>query len=379
MSLLDQLSPWMQYDSQESFFSDSVATMTDRAGNVLAGGNRKVIAAATPKDGQAVLSVDFLAHDTYLDGHRVSDRDYLDAVGKDYVRQARAMHADAAYANRIFGHEVVDEDGTHWLQYWFFAYYNNKSFLGFGLHEGDWEMIQIRLGDHGKPDAVTFAQHNDGERRAFGELELRDGAPIVYVALGSHASHPHKGKYPAPVVPDYNDAKGPLVRPALEVIDDAYPSWASWPGFWGSTRAELPSDSPSPRGPCRHSQWTDPKAFHAHAKPGKAVREVAQRSREEPEPPAPILDVRRSGDQAVIEYRFAKLEPGQPAPAKVVLSIDCPDDDLPPATHTFDVDGLSGCAEHPLPVGPGRYEIRASAASDDGRMSPTTTAVLPAA
>src|SRR4051794_36630217 len=106
MSLLEQLSPWMRYDSQESFFSDSVATMTDRAGNVLAGKDRKVIAAAKPKNGQAALNVDFLNHGTYLDGHRVTDHDYLDAVGKDYVHQARQMHADAAYANRVFGHEA---------------------------------------------------------------------------------------------------------------------------------------------------------------------------------------------------------------------------------------------------------------------------------
>jgi hypothetical protein len=379
MSLLAQYSPWLQYDSQESFFTDSVATMTDRAGNVLATRKRHVIAAAHPANGEPELSVDFLAAKTYINGRAVDPGDYLDAVGKDYVKQARAMHAKADYADRVFGHELTTDDGTTWLQYWFFSYYNNKSFLGFGLHEGDWEMIQIRVGAGGEPDAVTFAQHKDAERRTWHDLELRGGAPVIYVALGSHASHPHKGKYPAPVVPDYNDAKGPLVRPALEVIDDDYPSWAAWPGFWGSTKAETPADSPSPRGPCKHGQWTDPATFHAHAKPGHEVRKDAERSRQEPEPPAPQLSVYRDGDQAVVDYTFPPLQPGQPPPAAIVVSLDCPTDDLPPATFTFPVTGQAGVEAHPFAVGDGAYEIRASAASEDGRMSPTSTITLPAA
>ena len=180
---LARFSPWLRYDSQESFRADSAATLTDSVGkagpNVLKRKNGTVLAKAG--DG---LSLDFLG--TY--GGAVKD-DFLDAVGRDYVADARRLHAKPEYADRIYGHVVKDRKGATWLQYWFFDHYNDKQFLGLGLHEGDWEMIQLRLGAGGVPDAVTYAQHEAGERCAWTGVEKgADGAPIVYVARGSHAS-----------------------------------------------------------------------------------------------------------------------------------------------------------------------------------------------
>src|SRR3954453_9624105 len=180
---LARYSPWLRYDSQESFRADSAATMTDSVGasgpNVLKRKNGTVLAKAGTG-----LSLDFLG--TY--GGAVKD-DFLDAVGRDYVADARRLHAKPEYADRIYGHVVKDRKGAIWLQYWFFYYYNDKQFLGLGLHEGEWEMIQLPRGAGGGPDAFPSAQHETGERCAWSGVEHgADGAPVVYVARGSHAS-----------------------------------------------------------------------------------------------------------------------------------------------------------------------------------------------
>src|SRR5205085_3523375 len=178
------------------------------------------------------------------------------------------MHALPGYANEIYGHAAHDEQGRIWLQYWFFYYYNDKAFFGIGLHEGDWEMIQIRLDPSGKPNVATYAQHRQGERAAWKDVEQEEEAPeglapVVYSARGSHASYFRRGLYlEAPVVPDHNDAAGKRVRPDVLVISDGTPGWAQWPGRWGSTPKRNAFESDSPRGPREHSQWRDPGGFH---------------------------------------------------------------------------------------------------------------------
>ncbi len=92
----------------------------------------------------------------------MKETDFVDAAGRRYVEDARRLHEDARYADRTYGHVVHEPSGSTWLQYWFFYYYNDKNFFGIGLHEGDWEMIQIRFDRGGSPNAATFAQHRDG-------------------------------------------------------------------------------------------------------------------------------------------------------------------------------------------------------------------------
>src|SRR5215510_4158816 len=116
---LARYSPWLRYDSQESFRADSAATMTDAAGkggpNVLKRKSGTVLATAG-KD----LSLDLLGSKTFKDGKPSAKDDFLDAVGQDYVADARRLHAKPQYANRIYGHVVKDSKGATWLQYWFF-------------------------------------------------------------------------------------------------------------------------------------------------------------------------------------------------------------------------------------------------------------------
>jgi hypothetical protein len=236
----------LRYDSLESYRTDSVGSITDyyRHGetNRLSRAGGQVLATADPGAGHSVLGLSFLDGDKYPTGETVRNGDFIDEPGEDYVAQARAMHARPGYADRLYGHVATDAHGHAWLQYWFFSYYDDRALLGIGVHEGDWEMIQLRLDPNGVPDEVTFAQHAGGERLTWADLETGPAnggdAPVVYVARGSHASYARVGMHMGPVIPDHNDGKGPLIRPTLEVISEHDgPSWVRWRGRFGSTIA----------------------------------------------------------------------------------------------------------------------------------------------
>lgn len=388
-ALLERYSPVVQYDSHESYAADSVATMTDCVpsgfpqGNVLKLGDGTVLAAAAPGAGQARLGLGFLHGGHYPDAKKTAagPEDYLDAVGKQYVVDAREMHARPGYANQVYGHTATDKKGAVWLQYWFFYYYNNKAFLFMGLHEGDWEMVQFRLGADGEPDVATYAQHSHGERCAWSDIEQDNGpdgpVPVVYSARGSHASYFRRGTYPeAPIVPDYNDAGGPRVRPELTVLEENTPAWVAWPGRWGSTRALAgPVGSDSPPGPRRHGAWQDPLAFHEAAPQAGELGAVA--GTELAVPPPPQISARRSGDHAHVSYSFPPTPQGAPAPARLILSLDGHKDGRPPATGSWAVGTEPGEIEFPLELEARDYTVRASAAAEDGLTGPATTAPLP--
>jgi hypothetical protein len=377
-ALLARWTPWLQYDSLESFRADSAATLPEMAfddsgnwkyTNTLKQQGGHVIAAAAPAQGQAQLDLAFLGR-KYPGGVAAKRTDFLDEAGRRYVEDARRLHADPRYADRIYGHAVRDAAGNKWLQYYFFYYYNDKSFFGFGLHEGDWEMIQIRLGADGVPDAATFAQHDTGQALKWSEVELRnspDGkVPVVYVGRGSHASFPTKGEhFPLPLPqPDYADGKGPRIRPTVDVISNAGPSWALWPGKWGS------SDS-SPRGPGTKKQWTQPAAFHQEVSERVALEEVA--AAPEPAPPAPRLEVNRVDDQFIVKYSFPRLRADASRPERIAISVDTPDDDLPPSTYAYTVRAPTGVIAHPARLEDKRYVVRGVAYSEDGIASRTVT------
>ena len=385
--LLRRYSPYLQYDSLESYRSDSAAILPEyffddgskwSYANSLKRKGGSVLASARPKEGQKQLDLAFLGQ-IYSSGEEVRPTDFLDAAGRRYVEDARRLHANTRYADRAYGHAVHESNGPTWLQYWFFYYYNDKNYLGMGLHEGDWEMIQIRVGGDAKPNAATFAQHRDGEALNWTDLKLRaspDGdVPVVYVGRGSHASFAAPGEHwpMFPLPPDYSDGEGPLVRPTLEVISDQSPGWTLWPGKWGS------SDS-SPTGPGLKGQWTSPTAFHIELGGNVTRGRIKKRPRPTPDlpvPPAPKLTFTRVDDQVVVKYSFPKKLPaGAARPERIVVSVDTPDDDLPPASHAFTVRARSGVFAHPLRLEDERYVIRTVAYSEEGVQSRLVTTEL---
>jgi hypothetical protein len=390
-ALLARYSPYVQYDSMESYAADSVAIMTDCVpaefphGNTLCQHGGRVLAAVEPPGGEAKLELGFLRGGNYVDAGStpVSSPDYIDAVGKRYVEDAREMHARPGYANQVYGTVRQDKKDALWLQYWFFYYYNNKAFLYMGLHEGDWEVIQLRLGADGKPDVATYAQHQHGESATWAEVETEEApegpVPVVYSARGSHAAYFRPGTYPqAPVVPDHNDDQGPRVRPQLNLIEDSDPAWVAWPGRWGSTRALFgPIGSNSPPGPRWHGAWHDPLAFHEDARPAKELPPVA--GAELPKPAAPKIEARREGTRALVSYSFPRPEPAAPKLKGLLVSLDGRKDGRPPATHSFEVDPDPGEVEFPIDLEDRAYTVRASGVGENGITGPATAIELPAA
>ena len=104
----------------------------------------------------------------------------------------------AAYARA-----VRTDDGGAWLQYW--LYYpeqdQDRGVVRTGRHEGDWELVQVRVDANRRPREVVYAQHGGGERCDWADVERREGHPVVYAARGSRhrpSRHPppQKGSDP---------------------------------------------------------------------------------------------------------------------------------------------------------------------------------------
>ena len=161
-----------------------------------------------------------------------------------------------------YGRAARGSDGRTWLQYWF-LYEDNPQDRGIvrtGRHEGDWEVVQLRLGAGGRPDVATFAQHSWAEACRW--------RGTVYVAHGSHASYARAGTHDRPW-PDPDDeapGDGRAVRPEVR----PFGRWVRWPGRWGRSEAGwVPGESTSPRGPAFQPEgpWSDPARFHAAARP----------------------------------------------------------------------------------------------------------------
>lgn len=88
------------------------------------------------------------------------------------------------------------DSGQLWLQYWLWYIYNDYH-LAFnaGLHEGDWEMVQVGM-DGDEPKVAVYAQHDQAERRDWSLVrKTPDGRPVVFSARGSHDSYFQPGLY----------------------------------------------------------------------------------------------------------------------------------------------------------------------------------------
>lgn len=284
MTALDRFRPWLRFDSRELYAPCAVEAMVDvhyvdgpgedygctlkrRDPDNPDDPSQEVLASIST---DPPMSAAFLGavYPSGAAGSSASEHDFLDSRNSVAVADSRAWLGTHCVV--VYGRDTTDtlEDGSRWLQYWFFYYFNGSRKKGLGQHEGDWEMIQIRLDESDKPAEMTYAQHNKAEQVPWDpdRVDFRDEAPIVYVAFGSHASLPTPGKHEAPVFDDLCDGNGHLMRPTLIDISAEQQSWLHWPGRWGASRDDSYTlQVGSPCGPAFQRAWKCPSLFHADA------------------------------------------------------------------------------------------------------------------
>ncbi len=361
--LLRRFTPRLRYDSNEQYFADSPAQWTENPGNELRRTGGKLIARAPD------LTLGFLDPETYLDGQKVEKGDYIGDPKRDYRRQyVKLRMARPELKNRVYGRAAEDGDGRLWLQYWLWYFYNDYALaLGSGLHEGDWEMVQLRLHD-GEPDLAVYAQHTHAEKRPWHEVKTLEGHPLVFVARGSHASYFEAGFHTTEAWYDLADGKRKSPDLELEILDGDGPGWARWTGRWGDTQPRLPGGvhQPSPTGPGAKRQWADPASILDSAR-------VAERH----DPPeGPEIAITRAGDWMRIEFDFERA--AQP-PRSLVVTVNSRDEDgVPPRTYTFTLeDTISGTLRTRIPTDPAKhYDVYTSTTAGDPPVPSESTLTL---
>jgi Vacuolar protein sorting-associated protein 62 len=236
--LLNRFLPFLRYDSCEAFFADSAAEWTDNPSNVLrgprppGGTQLEVIAAVEAGAAPDRLSLELLGEYEHQEGDHIGD------LRKDYRTQYVELRKNPEYRNRIYGRLALGETGNAWLQYWFFYFYNDYRMAGgLGLHEGDWEMIQLRMptrdpGPDDVPEEAVYAQHKHAQRCDWSDVEKHPGSdrPVVYVGRGSHASYFEPGVHETEAWIDVADGEATPSELRLELVGDARPGWLRWPG-----------------------------------------------------------------------------------------------------------------------------------------------------
>ncbi|HEX6461259.1 MAG TPA: hypothetical protein VF032_20245 [Thermoleophilaceae bacterium] len=321
--LLERFKPHPKYDSQEAFFADSAEELTANPGDELRRGDGQVIATAGKDLSLSTLGVE------YPDGSAAASSDVLGIHGKDYRTQyTKLREARADLRNVIYGHAVPGANGKLWLQYWFWYFYNDYQLAaGFGLHEGDWEMVQIRLAEDERPELALYAQHAYAESKPWDEVETTpDGHPVTYPGRGSHASYFRPGLYETEGWYDIVDGKREAPELQLVVISDDGPGWVSWPGAWGDTKPRIQGlEEPSPTGPSQHPQWENPEVLFDSS--------IDRTVKAPPEPPE--LDATREHGDLWVKFDVSDVEP-----LKLIATVNSHDEPgVPPKTFTFDIAG----------------------------------------
>ena len=375
--LLRRHTPVLRYDSQEPYFADAASEWTDNPGNQLKRADGTVIAAATPTGGQPTLSLEYLGPVRYANGDAVLAGDRIGVTSKHYAAEARAMHAQPKYANRVYGHSATGSDGRLWLAYWFFYFYNDYNLVGpfikAGLHEGDWEMIQLRLDPTGAvPDLAVYAQHAHAGQLPWNQVERVGEQPVVYPARGSHASYFSADVHWTGHWFDFADGKRPAPPLMLEILSDVAGAdgWALWPGMWGGTTPapndSNPLDDSSPRGPGGHAQYKDPDVLLATA----AAHDAALAAAPAPPPPptAPSVSAVTVGDDLQVTYDTQIA-----TPSGLVVAVGDLHDPTPPAIHRLPIDSRSGTVTIPGAGAQAAQTVHVSVAAENASGSPATT------
>jgi hypothetical protein len=302
--VLGRYAPHIRYESQETYFADSAAEITDNfvAGsrtNTLRTSAGTLVAAANAVPPAPKLALGFLGDPTYADGRAAAQTDFLDEADTARQQDVQRLRTQG-YADRVYGRVAVSQ-GRTWLQYWLFYYFNPQSLFGIGAHEGDWEYVQFGLDADGRAEVATYGQHGQGEACPWSAVaRAATGAPVVYAARESHASYYSAGLNPRGSLPDDSHfGRGYQVRPTLDVVSDTTP-WLAWRGRWGGT-------SGSPAAPRRQTMWLDAGRFHTEATACTVAAGAAAPAPAATSVPAPSVRVAPEGGRLRVERSFDAL------------------------------------------------------------------------
>jgi hypothetical protein len=246
-------------------------------------------------------------------------------------------------AGAAYGRVKPEEDGVY-LQYWLF-YADNPCVLPPGRHDGDWELVQVRVertDDGFEATEVTLAEHGKPVTNKV-EAAAAGRGPEVFVAVDSHACYFKSGAQPMlPLSDTCQPAEDEGAKPEIVLLplDENEKDWAHWSGRWGMDGAEgtrialrlgLEHTPPilrrlnfgageSPPSPALQSSWPSPKEFAGSGKGPKkiavAVRRLAHFVGRLTWPRAvPVVSVERTDDG-----RYAiEAEPVGRFPRRIVL------------------------------------------------------------
>jgi hypothetical protein len=392
LPLIARWAPELRYAAVENYRADSPAEMTDNYNdyytNKLQAGDESVIAAASParldppNNQVPQLSLDFLDttyHGTVFLADAADHIDELDNTGSvPSVAQpidSQRMHGLPQYANRAYAQMWSDTaTGEKIFQYWLFSYYNSKAdpTIGVGEHEGDWEMVQVRVGANGAPIDATYAQHREAERCDWSRVEKSaNDHPVVYVAVDSHASYftPDNHDYLGGVETDWAPGDDPI-RVVPSVVDiSSNPGWVRWPGKWGGSGA-------SPQGPhFQGDKSSQPFTWQADANSCSApirARALATAGRgrvlrTRVLPPLPDIKAKIEGKRVVVAYSFRTFPSGRDRrPWLLITAVKPAGNRYGPVTKHTLIRRREGRFSQPLGAGHGPFHLLVAVRAKSG-------------
>lgn len=225
--LLEKYAPCLRYDAQDGYRAVAAETMTAAPCNSLARERGTVVAG---KGSWAPLGIETLAK--YPGALEFEPGDRL-VAGTSPLQDAVAMQRKPdEFPHCAYGRVVPrGRGGDLFLQYWLWYYDNPKTFLGRGRHQGDWEMVVVRLQAGKQPHGVLCSQHEVGEARRWDRVEKHEGThPVVYVAPFSHANYFEPGTHFYFPAADHPTDGGPDGK--IPTVVEFGP-WQEWRGRWG--------------------------------------------------------------------------------------------------------------------------------------------------
>ena len=381
LELLERHQPYLRYDSHEAYFADAAEMFTEGPGMRLRRpGSAESIATAAHG-----LSLAFLGHADAYPGTQIvpGPGDTLGIPDRRYRDRAAALHQRPEIRNVVYGHVATDGDGATWLQYWYCYLFNDYNLIGLmvkaGVHEGDWEMVQVRLGPDGTPDHAVYAQHAHAAGRPWDQVEQVPGTdrPVVYVARGSHAAYFEPGTKWTGLWFDYADGKrqSPERQRLVHVADGDHDlHWVRWPGHWGDTpRGGGVAPADSPRSPGVRKHWRDPQALLQ-----VAIATALQTRPVRPAPPAaPDVTIERTSAGTTLGWGVTPAGDGTP-PTILTVTVNSKDLPTPPMTTNYRIEGERGTLDLPDLDPAKRYDIFVSDATAGGLASESVRRDLPA-